>query len=489
MAQEQKNKKQSMDGKKKKQILITCIVLLAVVIAGAVIWAIVADSGATVRGTVGISSEHFEVDNAMLAYLMYENMYEKVSANPDLYAERNFDITKPLDKQIFEGSKTWFDYFLEMGLRNTKEYLVYAEAAYSNEHGLSDLDYLRIDREIADLESAASAEGKSVKEYLAARYGRGVNLDDVRRAKEFYVLAENEHLSMQESFSYDQTQVEKFANNYYQLLLRTDCIFLSVDADTESVTDESQIASLREEARKTAEGLINCTSADGFLKNVKAYLDENFDSATAEEKYARVIHNDYSYVSDNKISAWLFSGIRVNGDKTVIRFTDDKYTAIYVVKAAERDESVSRAVRDVYFDDVLHASREDTRKAAEDALASYKADGSTAEAFIALAGKLGEDRKLALKDGFRPDLRKTDGTAWADWVWQDGRKEGDVEIVEDENGVHLLRYEGNSRLSWQIDAEKYLRARDYDELYESYAKDVMITLSLGQCAKVPARVL
>ncbi len=475
--------------KKKKTILIACAAVLAAVVVLTVVWTIVADTGVTVRGTTGIQSEHFAVDNAMLAYLMYENMYEKVAANPQLYEERNFDITKPLDKQIFEGSKTWFDYFLEIELSYVKEYLVYAEAAYSNEHGLSDLDYLRIDRKIAELEKAASDAGKPIKEYLAARYGRGINLEDVRRAEEFRILTENEHLSMQESFSYDETQVEKFANNYYQLLLRTDCIFLGVDADTGSLTDEAQIASLREAAHETANGLIDCRNADEFLRNIKTYLDGNFDSVTAAEKYAKVIHKDYSYVPDNRISAWLFSGIRVDGDKTVIKFNDDRYTAIYVVKAAERDESVSRVVRDVYFDDVLHASREETRKAAEDALASFRSTSAGEEAFAALAGKLGEDRKLALKEGLRPDLRKTDGTVWADWAWQDGRKAGDVEIVEDEDGVHLLYFVGDGRLSWQVDAEKYMRARDYDALYEKYAKEVMITYSYRRCTKVPARVL
>ena len=478
-----------MDKKKKRTILITCAAILAAAAVLVTAWAVVADTGVTVRGTTGIQSEHFAVDNAMLAYLMYENMYEKVAANPDLYAERGFDITKPLDKQIFEGSKTWFDYFLEIELTYVKEYLVYAEAAYSGERGLSDLDYLRIDRKIADLEKAASDAGKSVKEYLASRYGRGINLEDVRRALEFRILTENEYNYMQESFSYDETQVEKFANNYYQLLLRTDCIFLSVDADTSSLTDEAQITSLRDEARETANGLISCRTPDEFLKNIKAYLDENFDSVTAAEKYAKVVHNDYSYVPDNKISAWLFSGIRVNGDKTVIRFTDDMYTAIYVVRAAERDESVSRVVRDVYFDDVLHASREETLKAAEDALASYRSAGANEEAFISLAGKLGEDRKLALKEGLRPDLRAADGTAWSDWAWKDGRKAGDTEIVEDEDGVHLLYYVGDGRLSWQVDAERYLRAKDYDALYEKYAKEVMITYSYRQCTKVPARVL
>lgn len=475
--------------KKKKTILIASIAAAVVLAAGVIVWIAVSRSGAAARGTTGLSSEHFEVDNAMLAYLMYENMYEKVSANPDLYAERNFDITKPLDKQLFEGSKTWFDYFLDVEMMYVKEYLVYAEAAYSNEHGLSDLDYLRIDREIEEIRADADASGKSLGDYLAYRYGRGVSLEDIRRAKEFYILAENEHLSMQESFSYDETQVVKFANNYYQLLLRTDCIFLSVDADTGSLTDADQIASLREAARETAEGLLRCKDPEGFLANIKAYLDDNFDSVTAAEKYAKVVHNDYSYVTDNRISAWLFSGIRVDGDKTVIKFTDDKYTAIYVVRAAERDESVSRVVRDVYFDDVLHASREETLKAAEDALASFRAEGGTEAAFITLAGKLGEDRKLALKDGLRPDLRVADGTVYADWAWQSGRTVGDVEIVEDEDGVHLLYYAGDGRLGWQVDAEQYMRARDYDSLYETYANDVAITSSRSLCAKVPARVL
>ena len=64
-----------------------------------------------------------------------------------------------------------------------------------------------------------------------------------------------------------------------------------------------------------------------------------------------------------------------------------------------------------------------------------------------------------------------------------------MEIVEDEDGVHLLYFVGDGRLSWQVDAEKYMRARDYDALYEKYAKEVMITYAYRRCTTVPARVL
>ena len=490
--QDQKNKNEIKSGNqpmdKKSKIAIAVFAAVVVLIVGA---AIVISSlqrgGAFLRSTVGFETEHFRIDNAMVSYYMYDEMYTRVEENPDIYAEYGFDIEKPLREQMFDENNTWFNYFSDRASEKIGDILVFLEAAYKNDIGLNGDEFDRLDKEMAALGREADAAGMGLDDYIAYRYGKGVTADDVRRAKEYYAIAEKAHDDMYQAETYEESDVRKFYQDYRQLFLKADCIFFTVDADTSSMNDKDAIAEAQATAKADAEALIKCSTADEFLDNLRAYMNENMDSVTAEEKMNNVVHNDYSYVSNNKLSSWLFSGIRVAGDKTVIKFNDDRYTAIYVVKAAENISGVSKNVRDIFIDYLNYETQAAAEEAANQALESFMSGEQTENAFAVLASELSEDQATALKDGLIANIDADSNEVYAAWAHEKGRKAGDTTILKDKNGIHVLYFVGDGRETWLNLSEEYMRARDYQQKYEELLESITITRDKNKYTQIKER--
>ncbi len=477
-----------MDKKSKLTIAIFAAAVVLIVAAAIVVSAL-QNAGTFLHSTVGFESEHFQINNALVSYYMYDDMYSRVEANPDLYAERGLDEDKPLREQVFDENNTWFDYFTDRAAEKVTDILVFLEAAYKDDVGLDSEEFERLDKEMAALEREAAAAGMDLNDYIASRYGKGVKVSDVRTAKEYYAIAEKEHDKMYNAETYEESAVEKFYRDYRQLFLKADCIFFTVDADTSSMTDDDAIAEAQKTAKAEAESLIQCSSEEEFLSNLEAYMAENMDSVSAEEKMKTVVHKDYSYVPDNKMSAWLFSGIRVAGDKTVIKFNEDRYTAIYVIKAADNINGVSKNVRDIFIDYVNYESAEEAEAAANKALESFNAGEKTESAFAALAATLCEDKAIAMKDGLVENIEADGDQSFAAWAHEEGRKAGDTTVIKDKDGIHVLYFVGDGRETWMNLSEDYMRARDYQEAYEKVLEEINITKDKSKYTQSRERVL
>lgn len=477
-----------MDKKTKVSIGIM-IGIVGLILIGAIVISVVQKGGASLRATAGIESDNLQIDNAMLSYYMYDYMYDKVEANPHLYEERGFDINKPLKKQMFNETMTWYDYFMEMTVKEAKNILLFAEKAYDEGVGLEEADFQKIDRRIDRLSADAKKAGMSDTDYIQSLYGEGVQEADVRRAMEVYLISTKMNDELLNSFEYEEEEINKYYQNFRQYFLYTDCIFFSTIPTTVDDKDatEEEIAEARAKAKADAEALIACNSEEEFMANLKTYIFDNYDAEVAEEKYAAVLHEDYTFVSDNKLSAWLFSDTREDGDKTVITFDDDRYTAVYVVDAAERDDSVTSNVVDIYLDSMNYESDDACLAAAEAILADYEAGEKTAESFKALAAEKGEDEILAGKEGVVSNISAKDTVSYAAWANESGRKTGDTTILTDHDGVHILYYLGKGVYSWQSDTEKYMRAADYVESLTELEEEYVVTVNLDKCNQVRER--
>ncbi|MBR6763918.1 MAG: hypothetical protein IKM13_09245 [Clostridia bacterium] len=475
---------------KKTKISIGVIVgIICIILIGAVVISFVQKGGATLRATAGIESDNLQIDNAMLSYYMYDYMYDKVGANPHLYEERGFDMDKPLKKQMFNETMTWYDYFMEMTVKEAKNILIFAEKAYDEGVGLEEKDFLKIDREINKLNAEAKNVGMSEADYIQSRYGEGVQEDDIRRALEVYYISTKVNDDLLNSFEYSEEEINTYYQNFRQYFLYTDCIFFSTIPTTVEDEDatEKEIEEARAKAKADAEALIACNSEEEFMANLKTYIFDNYDAEIAEEKYAAVLHENYKFVSDNKLSDWLFSDTREDGDKTVITFNDDRYTAVYVVDAAERDDSMTKNVIDVYLDAVNYENDEACMSAAEAILAEYEAGTKSAEEFKTLATEKGEDEALAAAEGAVNNVSAKDDVVYAAWANESGRKTGDTTILADEDGVHILYFVGKGVYSWQNDTEKYMRAADYVESLAELEEEFPVTVSLVKCNQVRER--
>jgi len=473
--------------KSNRSVIIASVIIVVLIIGAAIGISAVQKSGYSLRNTAGVESKNLSVDNAMLSYYMYNKMYKLYEANPDLYQERGFDIEQPLKKQMFDETMTWYDYSMEFTVKDAIITLTFAEKAYEDGVGLTDYDLKVIERDINNLRKEAEEAGMNMTDYLRSRYGEGIVEDDVRRAMELSAIAEKEKVALMDSYEYDEETVKEYYQNYRQQFIKTDVIFFSVIPYTVDVEDatSSEITEARQEAKDKAQELINCSSAEEFMDNLKEYIFANYDDETAQKKYDKVYHEDYTYVSDNKMSSWLFSETREDGDSTVIKFNDDQYTAVYVVSAAKEDLDISKNIRDIYLDDLNYSSREEAVKKAQEILSQFA--GGDEEAFAELAKTYSDNARYKNNGGLIANVEKNSDEAYIEWLFDASRKAGDTEIIEDENGVHIVYFVGDGNVGWMNDVIQVLKNTDYETAYEEMLESVDIVETPSKYYQVKER--
>ena len=62
-----------------------------------------------------------------------------------------------------------------------------------------------------------------------------------------------------------------------------------------------------------------------------------------------------------------------------------------------------------------------------------------------------------------------------DWLWKEGRKEGDCEIVKTEYGYHIVYFKGYGEIKWKSDVIATLKSNDYKKYQEGLKSEFEIT--------------
>ena len=194
--------------KKKKSTpswLYTLLIsIVAVFVLVTIVVSTVASSGILLRMQKAIYSENYTINGQMLTY-MFNAQYEQFKQdNQSNLTYFSLDTSKSLKKQTF-GDKdkgygyetmflgdfkgTWYEYFMSQVKEQAIQVLIYCEEAKVRGIELGEEEIAEIDASISTMEMMASLYGYSVNSYVAANYGKGVKLKDVRTAMEMSSLA------------------------------------------------------------------------------------------------------------------------------------------------------------------------------------------------------------------------------------------------------------------------------------------------------------
>ena len=199
--QEKKNK-----AKTKGILTWVCVVLAIVLMVGVIGYKNMLENGSMLRREIAAQSENFEVDGTMMAYYFqtrYQQFYSYASY-------MGIDTTKSLKSQASIYGGTWFDYFMNMTKEYTTELLALCEAAKAANVTLDDDDKASIDATINEMKTYATLYGYSLKQYIAANFGSGINEKDIRKALELDTLAVKYAAEYQESLSYTKDECEAY---------------------------------------------------------------------------------------------------------------------------------------------------------------------------------------------------------------------------------------------------------------------------------------
>ncbi len=507
---------------RKKIITIVSIVLVVVILGGLITAGMLESNGFYLRRTVSIETENYQINNAMLSYFFNSTYSNLVSQNYYIFYYMGLNSSLSLKSQYYSNSKTmtWFDYFMNQTYSSVKDMLVHCEAARAEGIKLEDEDYAEIDESIRYIKDSAKAAGYKTELYVSNTYGAGVSIDDVRDCLELLKLYQKYYDILMDR--YDARFGENEYNEYYAEHTKdmqyvdylSYTLYVSTitkkeeekkDDDASTAAEDGQDSSEDEEnkdnyekIRPYAEKIAQATTREEFEKAVRDYIEQVIyegvtivapDSEAAKEEDAvttddvdkimdTLLKEDTGYTKDNEISEWLFA------DDTKLLSTkifedegsdsskpDYSLTVVMPLTAPARHEYKTLDVRHILFTKSTYDTEEAAKKKAEEILAEYKNGDMTVEAFEALAETYNEDSSCLYENVAKGDMVEE----FEDWLFDEERKEGDVDIVKTSYGYHIMLRGGEGRTAWMQEAHEALVSDAYESDVNTFTETYKVT--------------
>ena len=225
------------------------------------------------------------------------------------------------------------------------------------------------------------------------------------------------------------------------------------------------------DAPSTAEFKEFTEAEEKILKDF-IFTGKLYDETKAEADATKAYY-EWAYSTDRKVNdRYILETKASNGDLS--------YTVYIIEKPVYIDDYATKNVRHILFDidtsltgTAQEKAYEEAKAEAEKVLEEYNKGDKTAESF----GELAKEH-TADTNGDEGGLYENIGKGkmveeFENWIYDENRKEGDVDLVKTKYGWHLMYFVGDGDLMWKTTAESELKDEDYqdhlDELADAYA--------------------
>ncbi len=436
---------------------------------------------------IAVKSQSYNITLPIMMYLFNYNYQSYLSYYGTYLSYYGFDSSKSLKDQYYDedSGQTWYDYFMEMTKQYIQQTLIMAEAAKAAGVELDETDMETVNSSISSLESTASANSKTVDEYVAEYYGSGVTENDVKESLKLTTLAQKYYNQLYNGYTYTDEQYESYYNDNKTSYLYADFLTFNFsfgsDSSESSVNEED-----KQKAKAYADDLAKCKTREEFEAYITKYLKDNpslvqvssdgesSESSVSQEAFDEALKTQveaalttkYSYEVTSEAGQWVFADGRKANETYVIEGTD-AYTVIMMIKPSYRDETVNKNVRHILFTSDTYGSEEKAKAKADEIYKEWKEGEATEDSFAELAKKYSTDTGSSSNGGLYKNV--TEGqmvTEFNDWVFDKSRKTGDTGIVKTSYGYHVMYFVGDSDKAWKVAVDSALRSQSYNEEYE-----------------------
>ena len=339
-------------------------------------------------------------------------------------------------------------------------------------------DIEEMEKQLAEIKKAASAFGDATEKYYSAYYGMGMTeelLYDVYYSQlimQSYIskITEDTKPSDDEMQSYYDKNKEKFDT--------IDFVYYEIYSGVEG--------SLSDATERATQVLANSSNVEEFKANTKAI----YEGLTEEQKKLNLymkeaaVGENYTYYDFQDVAFeyrdWVFSQARAAGDKKYfVVDSGDKDIGYIVVMAyliSPRSRAEYNTVNFMYATVSTDNIKEDEAlsrlTAARD---EWLAGDKTKESFIKLADKFYESESKDEDGGSYVRISKGDMAEPIDkWMFDESRKEGDVEIIKSEGGYHLVYFVGQDITKWKLEVKSEMSYENVSKVYEDTTREVGI---------------
>ena len=473
-------------------------------------------SGTLMRTSNAMKTDNYTVSGTMLSYFFHSQYTSFVSSYSSIMSYIGLDTATPLKSQtcnMLSDGGTWYDYFMNMTTSYVNELLICCEYAKANGIELGEEELAEIDEAIESINSYAFQNGYSLNGYIAAMYGSGVKVKDVRASMELVLLANKAAVSASDKFgaALTEDEIQKYYDENPANFIKADYLVKSYKAELETIDEDDYettadyeaavsaadeaYAAAKAEALAKAKEYETVTGHQAFLDKLTAEINAKYDgyydldeTLTDEEKTAKeknqidtelkaAMVEGYAYqdpASDDSVALakWLFADGRKAGDIYVLEEEDEDkgtYTAYaYCVSMpAYRDEYTT--VNMAY---AMFPASEGASATAAGALKDKLVSGgvNTAEAFktavadqtVSGSGTLDN----VLKGGF--GYEEVDN-----FIFAEGGKAGDCAVINcGTDYIAVILNLGEGDVAWHATAKTGALNEKvsawYEELAETY---------------------
>lgn len=482
--------------------LIVMVVLVAASIAGAIAYSSYLNNGGPDRRLISVESENFKVNNCMLTYWHFSELYS-YNENYGAYAaylapsQQSPVMTSSLASQYYDYGtstgtvQTWHEYFINQTMTKVQTSLSYAEEALAVNFKYDNLEK-DIDAYIDSMKKDAKAENLDFDAYIEKFYGSSVKERDIRDTLEIQLLASEylESVRTEKKSQIPESDLETYKTENAASLVKASYYYYTFDKDVAEDATEEEIAQAGTASKENADALLASINAaadidakvTAFKDGVKSFMTDknaNAETPVADDELTTQIETATTEAAnktredalssgatpDNSdFGAWAYDEVRAIGDATVVETGSGIYTVFLITKPAAADEAPARTVHHILFTADDYGSDDAAKAAADAALAEYLKGENSAEAFKAF-GENNYKTSYARFEDLTEDASYVE--EFLNWIFEDGRAVGDTGVVKTEYGYHVMYLE-NDQPAWKATAIKSL----IDGIMETYETEI-----------------
>ena len=469
---------QKADQTRRKTIQYTVIgVVVAVLVAALLIW----NSGFFQARTTAVKVGGTSYTAAQASYFYHGTQNYQMITNPNYAGYFGYDTNKsPAEQTYTTDEEAGQGSTLEAAMEDlTTITALYDAALADRDKGVTAADVQSdVDTAIENMKQAASQNGASYRQYLAAVYGSYVTPSVFKDCVTRSLVADRYQENYQNSLEYSTQQLQDYYEEHKDDLDSFRYSYLNFVPDEVETQDADGNDIEMTDEEKTAAEEENLAAAKQKAEDAKAALEDgkSLDDVISEfetTSYGKEETNEGSRLSGAPYAEWLKSADRKAGDVEVVengangyyvmvfteRFLDETPTVDtrHILIRAEQDEGASAPT-----DEQMAAAK----TKAEDLLNQWQAGAATEDYFAELANANSEDGGSNTNGGLYEKVYQGQFVAnYNDWLFDAARQPGDTGVVENQGdyyGYHVVYYvkQNPDFFTWMAKAKSSLVSSD-----------------------------
>ena len=436
-----------------------------------------------------IYSENYEITKGMVQYFFNSQYLAFYNLYGDDFETLGIDTSRPLSEQecsVDSTKASWYDYFMDITKEKLSDYLIAAEEFLEENPEFIEESEEKVGEFLENLKTTAKKENKDPDDYVKDTFGASVTKNEIIKVMNLE-LAYNAYKSeYTKKFSITDELLEKHFEQNRKTLSTVHIIQYNV-------VQENSSAKSKKAADKKVKALCDAQSEEEFLELIEEYTEEECEkaelSSSETEDAIKSVLTDAeqeraSYNGIYEESRWAFDKERKAGDTAEFEYVNGdakNRLVIFIVSPAKRDTYKETSFRNISISVSDFKNESEAEEKAEELLNELQSSNGSAAKFEKLAKEFSSDELTKKNGGLYENVHlgflSEDMKIVEDWIFETGRREGDMEIIENGETFHILYIESQGREGWKIQAENSYLEKSYSKNLNSLSDNYVITIN------------